>query len=85
MDKAVYTSCYGLLFFGVPNRGMETETIQTIVKDQPNADLIRALNPGSRFLSELRRQFDECFTWKDSEIISWYETCTTTLLQVCPV
>lgn len=61
---------------------MEIEVIRTLLRDQPNGPLVDSLRPGSRFLMELGRQFDECFTLEDCEIISWYETGLTTLLQV---
>lgn len=81
-DKAIFTSCFALLLFGVPNRGMDNESLMAMVKGQPNEAIVRELSPSSRFLSELHRQFNKVFTWDDSTIISWYETKKTATIEV---
>jgi hypothetical protein len=42
-DKAVFDSIYGLVFFGTPTRGLAIESLCTIVKEQPNEELIKYL------------------------------------------
>jgi hypothetical protein len=81
-DKAIFTSCFALLLFGVPNRGMDNASLMAMVKGQPNEAIVRELSPSSRFLSELHRQFNEIFTLDDSTIISWYETKATAVIAV---
>lgn len=73
-DKKVFRSCYAVMFFGVPNRGLETSSLNTMVKGQPNEDLIRNLHPDSSFLSMLHQRFLERFILEDSKIICIYET-----------
>ncbi|KAI1744083.1 hypothetical protein F4680DRAFT_444115 [Xylaria scruposa] len=80
-DKAIFTSCFALLLFGVPNRGMDNESLMAMVRGQPNEAIVRELSPSSRFLSELHRQFNKIFTLDGSTIISWYETKGTATIE----
>ncbi|KAM0448003.1 hypothetical protein ACHAO4_008534 [Trichoderma viride] len=48
-------SCFALMLFGVPNRGLETSSLMAMVKGQPNEALIRDLSESSRFLSLLQK------------------------------
>ncbi|KAI1391513.1 uncharacterized protein F4822DRAFT_396967 [Hypoxylon trugodes] len=80
-DNAIAMSCCGLLFFGVPNRGLNIGSLETMVKGQPNGNLIRDLAPKSRFLADLTQRFDSCFTLKDTKVISIYETRETATVQ----
>ncbi|KAM0457154.1 hypothetical protein ACHAPV_006793 [Trichoderma viride] len=38
-DKAVFISCFAVLLFGVPNRGLDHKNLMSMVKGQPNEDL----------------------------------------------
>ncbi|OCK93158.1 uncharacterized protein K441DRAFT_697330 [Cenococcum geophilum 1.58] len=73
-DKANLKSIRGILFFGVPNAGMETQYLLPIVGDQPNRFFVEQLGRQSDILRIHRRDFPKVFTFKDSEIISFYET-----------
>ncbi|PYH91312.1 hypothetical protein BO71DRAFT_486360 [Aspergillus ellipticus CBS 707.79] len=55
-DRTVLISCYATLFFGVPNRGLRNEALISMVKGQPNEDLIRSLGQDSRVPLELSRR-----------------------------
>ncbi|KAH8721576.1 hypothetical protein GQ44DRAFT_623108 [Phaeosphaeriaceae sp. PMI808] len=61
-DPVNFQSIYGLLFFGVPNRGIEISHWLPIVNNQPNENLIRNLAPGSIYLRNLQQRFsiDSC-------------------------
>ncbi|KAF2181720.1 hypothetical protein K469DRAFT_588829, partial [Zopfia rhizophila CBS 207.26] len=72
-DKAVFMSCYAVMLFGVPNRGLNDSSLVSMVKGQPNEDLVRSLNPSSRFASLLHEMFYMRFM-DDSKIICIYET-----------
>ncbi|KAL6911038.1 putative ankyrin repeat protein [Trichoderma evansii] len=76
-DKAIFMSCYALMLFGVPNRGLETSSLMAMVKGQPNEALVRDLSESSRFLSLLQSMFYERFTIDSSRIICVYETQMT--------
>jgi hypothetical protein len=70
------------MFFGVPNRGLETSSLTSLVKGQPNEDLVRNLDPSSRFLSLLHEMFYSHFTFEDSKIICIFETKMTPTVEV---
>ncbi|KAL0631516.1 hypothetical protein Q9L58_009624, partial [Maublancomyces gigas] len=48
--RAIFESCYALLLFGVPNKGLEVERLRDMVKGQPNSQLIEDLDSSSEFL-----------------------------------
>ncbi|KAH0557097.1 hypothetical protein GP486_005115 [Trichoglossum hirsutum] len=72
-DIAVFMSCYAVVFFGVPNRGLDGLSLISMVKGQPNEDLVGNLRPSSPFLNHLHDMFYQRFTYKDSRIICFYE------------
>jgi hypothetical protein len=82
-DQAVFTSCFAVLLFGVPNRGIDNKSLMAMVKGQPNEAIVRELSVGSRILSELHPQFNKTVTMDDTTIISWYETKETATIEVC--
>lgn len=82
-DQSVFRSCYALLLFAVPNRGLENSSLIYMVKGQPNEDLVKDLKPSSRFLNMLSQRFNKYFTLDGSKIISIYETKTTPTVKVC--
>lgn len=73
---------YGLLFFGVPNRGIRIDQWLPIVKGQPNSELVGNLRPGSSYLTNLQRNFDRCFRDPSSKILSMFETMMTKTAKV---
>lgn len=81
-DRKVFRSCYAVMFFGVPNRGLETSSLSSMVKGQPNEDLVRNLHPDSSFLNMLHERFLEKFIQEDSKIICIYETEYTATVEV---
>ena len=64
----------GMLFFGVPNRGMDIESLQAIVCDRQNRYLLESVGQYSDLLLEQDGQFGPIFHFKDSPIVSFYET-----------
>lgn len=75
-DKDIFRSCYALILFGVPNRGLEITGLRSMVQGQPNEDLVRDLRTESSFLKLLYKGFYDTFH-EDSQIISIYETKKT--------
>ena len=67
-------SVVGLLFFGVPNRGMDIDSLQAIVGDKQNRYLLESLGQYSDLLLQQDGQFGTIFHFKDSRVISFYET-----------
>lgn len=81
-DQTIYRSCYALLLFGVPNRGLNNLSLKSMVKGRPNESLVRDLGEDSRFLSLLHERFNACFTFDDSHILSISETKHTATVEV---
>lgn len=81
-DRRVFRLCYAVIFFGVPNRGLESSSLNSMVKGQPNEDLVRDLHPNSSFLSMLHQRFLDKFVLEDSKIICIYETNYTATVEV---
>lgn len=74
IDKLNFLSTYGALFFGVPNQGMDIRSLIPMVNGQPNHPLICSLGEESEYLRKQHRDFCAAFDFKDSEIVSFYET-----------
>ncbi|KAI5785392.1 hypothetical protein FPQ18DRAFT_87085 [Pyronema domesticum] len=71
-------SCIGILFFGVPNQGLNPTSIQALVKGERNARFLQDLSPESEFLFSLRRDFQNCHgSMKDCTVVSFYENKDT--------
>jgi hypothetical protein len=82
-DKLILRSSYALLFFGVPNRGIDITSLKTMVCGQPNEELVRNLGPDSHLLPELEREFYRTFeSYQDSKVVSFYETKKTATAEV---
>jgi hypothetical protein len=72
-DRAIRNSSAGLFFFGVPHKGLKNEKILSLIKGQPNSQLVQNLEENSHYLklaynSFLRDELDDC------PITSFYET-----------
>jgi hypothetical protein len=72
----------GVIFFGVPNKGMRISHLLPMVEGQPNAKIVRLLSPDSDFLPNLDRQFSGIARHRDIKIMSVYETKRSTTTQV---
>ena len=81
-DRDIYTSCCGILLFGVPNRGLQINHIMSMVKGQPNEQLVTDLGPQSELLPELQREFTRSFANSEARIISIYETMDSPTVEV---
>jgi protein SERAC1 len=74
LDKANLRATYGALFFGVPSQGMDISSLVPMVGDQPNRYFLESLGKESEILQEQRLRFPKAFDFRDSEIISLFET-----------
>ena len=73
-DGKILDSTCGLLFFGVPNRGLDIESLLPMVDGQPNEILLRSLGVRTQLLRDQSREFSEAFTSEASDVICFYET-----------
>ena len=81
-EKMVLRSVKGLVFFGVPHRGMEISHFLAMVENQPNEDLIRTtLSPNSSLLPELSKEFSEIAVRFKGNIRYVYETAESQLTE----
>lgn len=46
-NYSIFQSCYALILFGVPNKGLEGQSLEFMVKGQPNAELLEDLKASS--------------------------------------
>ena len=74
---------YGLLFFGVPNRGIRISQWLPMVDKQPNESLVRNLEPESSYLRDLKDKFFSAFCYPNSRVVSVYETKKSKTAKVC--
>jgi hypothetical protein len=73
-DRANFQSTYGILFFGVPSQGMDVSSLISMAEGQVNLPFLLTLGKESQLLRELHREFCSSFDFRDSTIISYYET-----------
>ena len=74
LDKKQMKSVVGMLFFGVPNRGLDIDSLRSIVCNQENRYLLESIGTYSDLLLQQDGQFGPVFDFKDSPIISFFET-----------
>ena len=65
---------YAAMFFGVPNRGMNTDSLRPMVIGQPNENFLMNLGRDSELLTMKNERFCKVFAFRDSKILSFYET-----------
>lgn len=82
-DRTIFKCTFGLLFFGVPNRGLRNKSLKPIVAGQPNQWLVDNLDDLNPFLVDLHERFMSSFVLPDSKIVSFYETKYTATVEVC--
>lgn len=74
IDQANLKSIYGILFFGVPNQGMAIESLLPMAGQNPSQHLLHTLRKGSELLRYQQERFPLAFSFRDSVILSFYET-----------
>ena len=74
IDKANFTSTYGILYFGVPSQGMDVSSLISTAEGQVNLPFLLSLGKESQILRDLHRKFCSSFNFRDSVILSYYET-----------
>ena len=85
-NKFLFTSCYGFIFFGVPNLGLRNEQLRSIVRGRPNQRLIDDLvvdkeGEPSNYLNSLADRFaDTCKS--QYKVVSFYESKGSATVEV---
>ncbi|KAI0164334.1 hypothetical protein GGR52DRAFT_585622 [Hypoxylon sp. FL1284] len=83
--RQLFQACSGLLFFGVPNFGLRSEQLETIVEGRPALNLIRDLvvdsdSMPSSYLKRISNDFSNCCQGQ-YRVVSFYETRLSSILQ----
>ena len=65
---------FAILFFGVPDQGMDTKALFEMVRGQASIQLLAACDKNSSLLQELADRFQAVFDFRDSHVISFFET-----------
>lgn len=65
---------FAIFFFGVPNQGMDIKSLLAMVRGQPNLPFLAALDKNNGLLHELVEKFRAIFDFRDSHVISFFET-----------
>lgn len=69
-----FKATFAILFFGVPNQGMDIRSLHAMVRGQPNEPFTSYFDRDAGFLHQLINKFRETFYFQDSHIISFFET-----------
>lgn len=81
-EKKILESVKGLVFFGVPHKGMRISHFLAMVAKQPNKDLIdEALSPESTLLPDLDKEFAKIAMGVNQNIRFVYETMESQLTE----
>lgn len=83
-DEQILKATYGAMFFGVPSRGMNIDSLRPMVSGRPNETFLINLGRDSEFLMMKNELFCKAFKSKDSNVLSFYETeQSPTAVSVC--
>ena len=82
-ERFILQSIRVVIFFGVPNRGMDMRHLRPMVSGQPNEFLVQSLGPGSPYLDSLERQFNGIAALQNMRIISVLETKESLTARIC--
>lgn len=73
----------GLIFFGVPHRGLDIEDISTILhRDSPRHRLLADIAPQAVALKTQRHKFVKILSREKVRIVSFYERQETQMLEM---
>ncbi|KAK1255747.1 hypothetical protein MKX07_008006 [Trichoderma sp. CBMAI-0711] len=74
-DQKLFQATYGIVFFGVPHKGMDITSLIPMVGDGPNLPLIKSIGESSPALDQLQEDFHPALGDQgQAEIICFYET-----------
>ncbi|KAI9151452.1 putative ankyrin repeat protein L88 [Paramyrothecium foliicola] len=74
VDRILIKAIRGVLFFGVPQAGMDVTSLLPLAKDGPNRPLIESINRGSKALGKQGHEFYGYLERQDVEVFCFYET-----------
>ncbi|KAL7815934.1 hypothetical protein V8C44DRAFT_323407 [Trichoderma aethiopicum] len=81
-DQKLFRAIYGIVFFGVPHRGMDITSLIPMVGDGPNLPLIKSIGESSPALDQLQEDFHPALGDEgQAEVICFYETAESPTAQ----
>ena len=84
VDEQILNATCGAMFFGVPSRGMNIDSLRPMVSGQPNETFLINLGRDSELLTMKSERFCKAFRSRDSKVLSFYETeQSPTAVPVC--
>jgi hypothetical protein len=83
-DHAIFASCTALLFFGVPNQGLNNQNLLSLVREQNNARLVQDLDINSPLLEIIHQNFTRVVEKIGfCRVVSFYEALDSNSIEVC--
>ena len=81
-DQEKLRATFAIFFFGVPNHGMGIKSLCAMARGQVNIQSLAACDKNSSHLQELANRFQAVFDFRDSHVVSFFETeeCPTAKL-----
>ena len=76
-DQLLLSSTLAILFFGVPNHGMNITSLLAMVEGQHNLPLVSTLDKNAGLLQDLVHDFRKVYPYRDCRVVSFYETRTS--------
>lgn len=73
-DRLAFAAIRGIVFFGVPNQGMDIRSLIPMVGDQPNRGFLHTLDHNSPVLRTQAREFPAAKGDIRCKILNFYET-----------
>lgn len=73
-DKLTFVAIKGVIFFGVPNHGMDIRSLIPMVGDQANRGFLHTLDHNSPVLRVQAKEFSTAISDLRCEILNFYET-----------
>ncbi|KAF4334524.1 hypothetical protein FBEOM_11641 [Fusarium beomiforme] len=88
MDMFSLRATGGVLFFGVPHRGMDNSALLSVIGSQANHEFLKSLRIGSPELEKQWQMFSSDPILEESVIFSFFETCmsgTAKMVRAIPI
>ncbi|KAB8527785.1 hypothetical protein FH972_025437 [Carpinus fangiana] len=81
-DQEILKSVKAILFFGVPNRGMQINNLLSVLDGGTDDAIIRLLGPDSAYLKMLEQRYGGVAILQRIRLLSFFETKNSPLIEV---
>lgn len=73
-DRKIFSVINGILFFGVPNQGMDISSLIPMVANQANRGFLHTLESNSPILRMQAQQYSDAIVNLRCDVVNFYET-----------